>query len=124
MLPRQTPCLRTGTVTLQLPREIPVLESKVRLTANACVRSLQGDHRPWISAKPVKEVGEGSSRKEKELDGARRAGVDSQPGLQAGAGLNFFPLKRRAPFPERQRMAQSPRRLHAHLGVRSKLCVH
>lgn len=77
------------------------------------MHGLQGDHRPWIPAKPVKEVGVGS-RKEKELDGARRVGVDSQPGLQAGAGLNF-PLKRRAPFPERQRMAQSPRRLHAYL---------
>lgn len=101
-----------------------MLESKVRFTVNACVRSLHGDHRPWIPAKPVKEVGVGSSRKEKELDGARRARVDSQPGLQAGAGLNFFPLKRRAPFPQRQRMAQSPKRLHAHLRVRSKLCVH
>lgn len=123
MLPRQSPPPHRNSDS-QLPGEIPMLESKVRLIANACVRSLQGDHRPWIPAKPVKEVGEGSSRKEKELDGARRAGVDSQPGLQAGAGLNLFPLKRRAPFPERQRMAQSPRRLHAHLGVRSKLCVH
>lgn len=79
------------------------------------MHGLRGNHRPWIPAKPVKEVGVGR-RKEKELDGARRAGVDSQPALQAGAGLNFFPLKRRAPFPERQRMARSSRRLHAHLG--------
>lgn len=75
-----------------------MLESKMRLTANACVRSLYGDHRPWIPAKPVKEVGVGSSRKEKELDGARRVGVDSQPSLQAGAGLNFFPLKKEGPI--------------------------
>lgn len=55
------------------------------------------------------------SRKAKGLDGARRAGVDSQPGLQAGSGLNFFPLERRAHF-LRGRVAPSPRRLHAHLG--------
>lgn len=88
---------------------------RIQSEANACVHGLRGNHRPWIPAKPVKEVGVGC-RKEKELDGARRAGVDSQPALQAGAGLNFFPLKRRAPFPERRRMAQSRRRLHAHLG--------
>lgn len=73
--------------------------------------------RPQIldSSKACEDVGV-RSRKEKELDGARRAGVDSQPRLQAVSGLNFFPLKRRASFPERQRVAQSPRRRHAHLG--------
>lgn len=91
-----------------------MLEFKERHTASPCVHCLYRDHRSWIPAKRMKEVGLGS-RKEKELDGDRRAGLDSQPGLQAGAGLNF-PLKRRAPFPERQRLAQSPRRLHSHLG--------
>lgn len=58
------------------------------------------------SSKACEDVGV-RSRREKGLDGARRVGVGSQPGLQAGSGLNFFPLKRRAPFPERKRVSGS-----------------